>query len=401
MHMLTDRTGLVRLATVRRKAVRAMAALAAAFVLVVPSSVGARAGATARMPGALWDVSCPTASFCMAVGFVTGASGGSGGVLAYRWDGSAWSLAPMPAPPGLSGGLMESVSCASASFCAAIGFMDSATGRVLVAEKWNGASWQPLSINRPGDTAVVDVSCPAVSRCFAVGTRYRPIPGHFVPRGIATAWVLRAGTFHLISVEHPSRNTGLSSVSCVSARNCTAVGAAKVSGLGRPLIEHWLGSQWHEIAHERYPDRSGDDLDTVSCPAVGTCVAAGDQPYFPVRILVEQHRNGGPWHFSKPAAPGTGQPFVSELSCLNIHVCALGGGFSEDTEGLPMIGWRDRQTGHFMLAQFPSYLRGVSCAGQTCTYVGHTSSQDGSQFEFPVIYRGRGLNPAEQIIPAA
>ena len=74
-------------------------------------------------------VSCPSASFCIAVD-----DGGD----AFTYDGSSWS-----APDGIfsSGGLM-SVSCPSVSFCVAVGDF----GEGGAALTYNGSSWSAPTV---------------------------------------------------------------------------------------------------------------------------------------------------------------------------------------------------------------------------------------------------------------
>ena len=94
------------------------------------------------------SVSCPSASFCVAVDE-------KGNALTY--NGSAWS-----APSAIDGsnGNLSSVSCASASFCVAV----NGSGSVFT---YNGSSWSsPSDIN--GRSAFLSVSCPSASFCATV-----------------------------------------------------------------------------------------------------------------------------------------------------------------------------------------------------------------------------------------
>lgn len=114
--------------------------------------------------------SCPTRKFCAAVtsrgyGFVRHGSG--------RWGGGTH----------VAGASLESVSCASARYCVAV-------GENGVTAIWNGARWRPgqrLAAPR-GDGAPhgVSISCPAPYTCHAVtdeGAVYR--------RGSAGVWHMR------------------------------------------------------------------------------------------------------------------------------------------------------------------------------------------------------------------
>ncbi len=104
--------------------------------------------------GVLDSVSCPSASFCAAVD-VTG--------YALTWNGTSWSRpvwsATSPADP--HGGALAAVSCASALFCVAV----DGDGRALV---WDGRGWSvPVAVD-PDGGGLTAVSCPSAWSCVAV-----------------------------------------------------------------------------------------------------------------------------------------------------------------------------------------------------------------------------------------
>src|ERR1019366_7175216 len=72
----------------------------------------------------LTAVSCPSASFCMAVDSV----GNS-----LTWDGISWSSPAAGVAGSYDGTIGPWVSCSSASFCMEVGATDTYT--------WNGTSW--------------------------------------------------------------------------------------------------------------------------------------------------------------------------------------------------------------------------------------------------------------------
>ena len=81
--------------------------------------------------------------------------------------------------------------------------------------------------------------------------------------------------------------TALSSVSCVSAKSCTAVGSYQNTGsnLRRTLVESWNGSAWKVVsspnpkagtATDNYIGGiTGSGLNAVSCVSVTSCHAVG------------------------------------------------------------------------------------------------------------------------------
>jgi len=93
---------------------------------------------TTVSPGALYGVSCPSTSFCVAVG------NNGGTTLAEQWNGASWSTMTTTNP---GAGRLHAVSCASITFCVAVGYYynpSSNTDQTL-AEQWDGASWSTMT----------------------------------------------------------------------------------------------------------------------------------------------------------------------------------------------------------------------------------------------------------------
>ena len=97
--------------------------------------------------GALNAVSCTAAASCTAVGSAGThiRHGELNTPLAEHWDGSTWTLQPMPSPAGLTGVNLRGVSCAAAASCTAAGIYTtgSGTGTMILpfAEHWDGSTW--------------------------------------------------------------------------------------------------------------------------------------------------------------------------------------------------------------------------------------------------------------------
>lgn len=141
----------------------------------------------------LVGVSCPSMSFCIAVGYSTH-GGGALVALAERWRGGSWSMQRTPKPAGAGTGVLSGVSCVSRTACIAVGyFTDRAGVAVALAEHWDGASW---SVQRTPN-----------------------------PRGAAYSYLV--------------------GVSCASQKSCTSVGAVREPG-GQEVVlaEHWNGASW-------------------------------------------------------------------------------------------------------------------------------------------------------------
>ena len=102
-------------------------------------------------------VSCASSSFCVAVDSVASASpAGSSGGYAYVFSDGRWS-APRRIDPEQQ---LDAVSCPSSSFCVAVDFLG--TAFVYRNGQWSG----PQQMDRHG--YLVSVSCPMVQHCVAV-----------------------------------------------------------------------------------------------------------------------------------------------------------------------------------------------------------------------------------------
>ena len=131
------------------------------------------------------DISCATPTRCVAVGFTVGT--GSRAVehpFAEKWTGGKWRLTAAVSP---SGAALYGVSCPAASYCMAVG----ADGRAALSERWNGSSWRVFRIARTSGTRNRDslehVSCISTEHCVAVGVRNIPTR-NYTNQTLAEVW---------------------------------------------------------------------------------------------------------------------------------------------------------------------------------------------------------------------
>jgi hypothetical protein len=169
--------------------------------------------AAAGTSAELTAVSCPTIASCFAVGDY--APKGSGRtVLIEHWNGKAWAQLRATAPRGSKDAILHAVSCAAWDMCVAVG--DDRSGQL--AERWNGHAW---AVTRPPTTSsesLWGVSCPAATRCFAVG-------GDDLGQGaLVDQWNGKSWTRSYPAVASDGDYPILKSVSCSSATACLAVG---------------------------------------------------------------------------------------------------------------------------------------------------------------------------------
>jgi hypothetical protein len=227
-----------------------------------------------QVPGprsTLSGVACPAATLCIAVGdHRTGSL--SYTTLAEAWNGTSWAVLPTP-PPGKSEASLDDVSCPAPSDCVAIGERGNRpTQSVPFIERWNGTAWaiQATPQLPSSSSPILDsVSCAAASSCTAIGsiltgTLQKPLAEHWN----GTSWVLQ----HITG----AADRMLDAVSCPSAISCTATGYELNSANALvPLAVHWNGTAW-AVQHPPAPPRTTESLfSDVSCPAVTACEAVG------------------------------------------------------------------------------------------------------------------------------
>lgn len=210
----------------------------------------------------LSGVSCASATFCVTLGTVE-AHGGNY-AYAYRWNGSAWTVMPMPNVPDAT---LSAVSCLSADWCMAVG-----SGSNWVAETWNGTAW---TVQATTGSPVIDaVSCSSPAACTAVGSAAPGAPpAAAVERWNGTAWLAQQPG------PNPAGTAGiqLSGVSCATATACTAVGSySRSDGAVRAIIESWTGGTWVRVPP---PTKVISQLASVSCSSATACTAVGEQAH--------------------------------------------------------------------------------------------------------------------------
>ena len=272
--------------------------------------------------GALTGTSCPVAGTCIAVGADTPAHGHAQVGLAEQWNGSTWTMLPTPAafPP------LQSVSCATATACMAVGDTGAGGSNAPVAEQWNGTTWTAETVPLPAaggasGTTLTGISCTAANACVAVGSAGE--------NGDSAVWNGSSWT------AEPTGAAPLSAVSCVSASDCEAVGAGPGPGA---VAELWNGSSWSPQtvpSPSSFPgtgDVAGPDpitasLSAVACVSASACVAVGsDSPETQGTGPDEEPEvatwNGTAWSLSAlPAAVLEELANLQAVSCTSATAC--------------------------------------------------------------------------------
>jgi hypothetical protein len=324
---------------------------------------------------AVGAVSCPTGSFCIAIGGYSS-----------TYNGSNWTS---PAPVG--GGGLSSVSCSSPSLCTAVDFH----GRVL---NYDGAMWSaPSEIDPEG--GLDSVSCPSTAFCLAAGGRRQhsyaltfdgsawSAPSEIDPEGGLDSVSCASASFCIAVTEHrgegyehgyaltysggvwsaPSEidgETALVSVSCASESFCVAVG-------GHDAVIYSDGS-WGPPSQM---DADGN-LRGVSCTSASFCAATVEH-YTPAWAIGETLiYNGLTWSAPSeiPRAPDNGPFDIGSISCVTSSFCMAAGRFEGAATTFENGAWSPwvelEINGHFSSVSCPAvaFCVVVNDTGQAFAY---------------------------------
>ncbi len=277
------------------------------------------------------SVSCPTATACIAVGFIS-----SGQQLAEYWDGVGWTI--QRTPDGSAVSTLNSISCSSPTACMAIGSGPNGP----LAERWDGGSWVMQDAPQPPAGSQSEnlrgVSCTASTACTVVGQFEAettvpcgpsPVPGQpptqcsgSVSQTLAEAW--DGTSWSIQATPTPSGGGQLNDVSCTSATACIAVGYSYTSTTAT-LAEAWDGTSWS--IHSVPSPPAGGFLSGVSCASPSDCAAVGNSsgsrgPF----IQLADVWDGTTWSpQTLPSPAGATISSLSAVSCTSATVCTAVG----------------------------------------------------------------------------
>jgi hypothetical protein len=234
-----------------------------------------------RQSSELTAISCVSASSCVAVGDDQQRQFGESETLAERWNGTSWSL--MSPAGGFSDDLLTSVSCSGTDQCVAIGY--NVSGGRPVAEVWDGGAW---SLRVAPRVAWKRPKCPpGALGCFSPPPAFEMVscggPAYcmalggvlndtqFVDLWNGTRWVKIIPPQLLF--EH-GVFVRLSSLSCVRHR-CLTVGQLILANAIQPFAMEWTGSRWVDVSARSFSKYQHGSLNAVGCTSVSYCIAIG------------------------------------------------------------------------------------------------------------------------------
>jgi hypothetical protein len=231
----------------------------------------------------------------------------------------------VPAVPASSDAVKQllSVYCTSPTNCWAVGTQGNPNLARTQMLHWNGKKWSAAShVANPSGVDpwdyVSSVRCVHARDCWAVGN-FTPHNQPNVTRAEVLHWNGHRWSSERVPQPGGSGMTELRDSVCVSASNCWAVGAygtAAGLGLGKTLILHWNGTRWGGVAGVPSP-ASYNVLNSVRCVSATDCFAVGINRDHGTDSNLVLHWNGKTWSLqTTPNKRGTGRVVSSELDAL-------------------------------------------------------------------------------------
>lgn len=329
----------------------------------------------------LESVTCPSSSFCVAVGYTSHGSQG----LIETYDGLTWSVnasSSISLGNGDFAGNLSLVSCPTVRFCAAV---ERYGGEII----WNGSVWSavsypPASYGKTWQPQAL--SCGNSRSCMAVGSvddgpaPANCEPGFCHPSSVAVAQAWNGSSWSNVVVSLPSGTTGseLYDVQCFADSSCLAVGQG--GGNARGFFLKWNGLSWSPLTS------SPNVMFTLSCESTFSCIATGipgSVDEGTPRITLSETWNGSAWSTDSvvPTPGGPNKGFLGGLlsvSCADSCV-AIGSTTALGTSGVSeafMDGWNGVSWSPIPLPKSvaDSTLNGVSCTAHFCIAVGSSAA---------------------------
>jgi hypothetical protein len=266
---------------------------------------------------------------------------------------------------------------------------------------------------------ITQISCASTGNCSAIGDYWTDSSGDVLPFVVSEVngtWGKASQISGLSALDATS--VRLTSLSCASPGNCTAVGSYAGSGSDLVAVNETDGA-WGSA--EQIPLQSGLAavsvvLNSVSCWSSESCVAGGSYETEVEGSNVYQTlvtgESGGSWtdaqQLSNSATLNTGDnATIESVSCSTGGDCAAGGSYSTSpgfTEALVATGsggdWGDAEAvpGIIAMNVGESSVDSVSCApsGGGCSAGGSYVNDSGTQ-AFVVTGSGSSWGEAEEV----
>lgn len=339
--------------------------------LVVPITNGvpgqasevALPGNHAANPQAELDgVSCSASGSCVAVGYYENNSTGDWSALVVDITGGVPATGidvhpPANSDPSEDAGL-QSVSCQADGTCTAVGwyYYDAADSLYagLVVPLTNGTPGAAAEVTAmPGNTSGNDwylttIACPASGTCTAAGyysnfARSLVVPITGGAPGQGSELTAPSGT--------SGTDLGFAGVSCQSSGACVVVGSYSTASAGTQAaatpIQNGVPSAPVQVALPSDAQSGSNqlaELNGVSCPATGACLAVGDYRNLTgnsvgMTVSFDAGSIGAGVETHAPqdeSTAGNAYAYLASIGCASSS-CAATGGYSTTTSEAPYV----------------------------------------------------------------
>jgi hypothetical protein len=359
--------------------------------------------------GNLNSITCSSASYCVAAG-----NDGNNQPLVLAGDPSSWGAAQAKqitlGKAFSSSGSLNSIACSSASYCVAVGKDSNWQPLALAGDpsSWGPAQAKVIGLKGPefgAKAAVQSLACASASACVAVG--YVPAPevgfkGALVLAGDPSSWGIAQAKQITLGTSFGSYN-GLNSVACTSASYCVAVGS---DGNGEPLVlagdpSSWSGANAKQITLGKAFGAYGW-LNSIACTSASYCVAVGSDNSGQPLVLAGDPSS---WSGANAKQITLGKAFGSSgnldsIACTSAsHCVAVGsdGNFDSNNQPLVLTGdpssWGAAQAKQITLGKaFSSSgsLNSIACSSASyCVAAGNSGLfESASSPEKPLVLTG-------------
>lgn len=320
-----------------------------------------------------------------------------------------WRLSHIPLPPGLSKSATQllKVSCPTSSFCIAVGtrqYTDSSASayyELPLVEQFNGFRWTIVPVPSPDSIAKVgqlpedqlaDVSCPTVRFCMAVGSFGRLSASTGLGVGVSGALVeifdgREWRTVELRSSSKSDTSAFLGAVHCLKPHSCFVVGSAQSPYFLQTLIGYkYESGSWTFEPFAGVSKDAVDNLNHVSCSRMNHCLAVGTSSFgaFASSKALAAVFTGHSWELDNPLTAQQQAAGVSDLadaSCLPDGQCVttgsieVGSYFGTNTKFGPVVEsfrsgkWQDLVSPH--VSEFAGVtFDALDCRQTWCSLIG-------------------------------
>jgi hypothetical protein len=357
---------------------------------------------------ALRSVSCVSVGECFAVGWYEKSH--KRYTLGERWAHNQWEAQTTANPSEAKESELQSVSCASASECVAVGSYENTAGKwFALAERWNGSAWEDLSPLSPSEAKASElygVSCPSNGECVTAGS-YENTAGKW----FALAEVWSGSKWELQSAATPTGalSSELRSISCTTATTCEAVGGyLSSSGVSEALAESWSASKWTLQSAPVPSGAQASKLYSLSCSSASMCATVG---YYTTstgttRTLAETW-NSKEWQYqSAYPASGAATSYLLGVSCNMYNTCvSVGWENPSGSETFEAIGgsWSANELSYESstpLAELDE-LTGASCVSSSaCDVVGVTHNEGNQAGPLAELWNGSKWSEQPSVLPS-